>query len=274
MTGLSERIVRAEASLRPRLTGPIEIGLILGSGLSGVADTIASAQSVPYAEIDAFPRSTVAGHAGRLVVGMLAGRRVAAMQGRFHLYEGWAADDIKLPVYLLRRLGARVLIATNAAGGLNPDFKPGEIALISDHLNFMGANPLAGANDESIGPRFPDMSDVYDRALRGIARDAARSAGVALREGVYAAVLGPSYETSAERRFLRLAGGDLIGMSTVPEVIAAKHCGMRVLGFSIVTNAATGGADQAADSHAQVLRVAEAAGERLAALLPAIVAKI
>lgn len=274
MIELSERLARAQASLTPRIGGPIEVAVVLGTGLGGVADAVENPIVVPYHEIDSFPRSTVVGHAGRLVVGTIAGRRVAVMQGRFHFYEGWQADDIKLPIYLFRRLGAHSVILTNAAGGLNPSFAPGDIMLITDHMNFIGVSPLRGENDDTIGPRFPDMSNAHDRELLAAARKVAEDAGQPIREGVYVAVIGPSLETSAERRFLRMAGGDAVGMSTVPEAIAAVHCGLRVLAFSIITNAATGGPGQKADTHEGIVQVAKIAGERLARLLPKLVAVV
>jgi purine-nucleoside phosphorylase len=271
MLTLAERLARAEASVGPKIGEPVEIAIILGTGLGGVAEAVKEPVIIPYEEIDSFPRSTVASHAGRLVAGTIAKRRVAVMQGRFHFYEGWNADDIKLPIYLFKRLGARILIVTNAAGGLNPGYSAGDIMLITDHMNFIGVNPLVGENDEKIGPRFPDMTDAYDRDLQAVARKVAKAAGQPLREGVYAAVIGPSLETSAERRFLRLAGGDAVGMSTVPETIIAKHCGLKVLAFSIITNIATGGPDQKPDTLADIVRVAGVAGRKLAGLLPKLI---
>jgi len=268
MSRLTERLARAEASVSQRIGGPIEVAIILGTGLGGMAAALESATVIPYAEIDSFPRSTAPGHAGRLLVGRLGGRRVAVMQGRFHFFEGWLAEDLKLPIYLLQRLGAKTLIVTNAAGGLNADFHPGDIMLITDHINLQGTNPLIGPNEDGIGPRFPDMSNAHDRDLLAVARKVAQEAKESLREGIYAAVIGPSLETSAERRFLRLAGGDAVGMSTVPEIIAAKHCGLRVLAFSIITNVATGGPDQKADTQDGIIKYAEVGGARLARLLP------
>lgn len=274
MASITERLERAHASVAPRAGEAIEIAVILGTGLGGVAEAVEGATIIPYGEIDAFPVSTAPGHAGRLVLGRLGGRRVGVMQGRFHFFEGWQGEDIALPVYLLRRLGAHTLVVTNAAGGLNPGFTPGDVMLIVDHMNFIGRNPLVGANDEAIGPRFPDMSDAYDRALLPTARRVAAAAGIGLREGVYAAWLGPSLETSAERRFLRLAGGDAVGMSTVPEVIAAKHCGMRVAGFSVITNVATGGPEQQPDTLEDIIKVAGEGGRKLARLLPRLIGEL
>jgi purine-nucleoside phosphorylase len=271
MLTLSERLTRAEASLARRIGGPVEVVIVLGTGLGGVADQVQNPVVVPYGEIEAFPKSTVKGHAGRLVVGTIGGRRVAIMQGRFHFYEGWTSADLKLPIYLFKRLGARTLIVTNAAGGLNPEYRAGDIMLITDHINFTGVNPLVGENDDKIGPRFPDMSDAHDRDLLAVARRVAKESNQPLREGIYAGVIGPSLETSAERRFLHMAGGDAVGMSTVAEVIIAKHCGLKVLAFSIITNVATGGPDQGPDTHDSIMRVAEQAGARLAALLPRLV---
>ncbi|TYO88858.1 purine-nucleoside phosphorylase [Oceanicella actignis] len=269
----AERTLDAAAGRLAEL-GPIEAALILGSGLGALADQVQEARALPYAELPGFPVSTAPGHAGRFVVGRLHGRRVALMQGRLHLYEGWSAAQIALPVRLLRRMGARTLVITNAAGALNPDLKPGAPMLIADHLNFTGANPLTGPNDERIGPRFPDMSRAYDPELRALARAAAAEAGEPLAEGVYAGVAGPSLETSAERRFLRMAGGDAVGMSTVVEAIAANHCGMRVAAISAITNAADGGPDQQPDTIEEVLANAAVAGEKigriLARLIPAL----
>ncbi len=269
-----ERVAAALGSVADRAGGPVEIALILGSGLGGLAAEVEPAVAIPYAEIAGFPVSTAPGHAGRLVIGALHGRRVALMQGRLHLYEGWAPGDIALAVRLLRRLGADRLVVTNAAGALEPDFAPGEVMLIEDHLNFTGVNPLTGANDDGIGLRFPDMSRAYDPDLRAAARRAAEAAGVALRYGIYAGVAGPSLETSAERRFLRSAGADAVGMSTVLEVIAAVHCGMRVLGFSAICNDANGGPDQAPDTIEAVLVEAESAGAQIAAVLRRLLPKL
>lgn len=257
------RVEAARASVAARLGDPVEIGLILGSGLGGLAEAVGDAVAVPFGEIAGMPVSTAPGHAGRLVVGRLHGRRVALAQGRLHLYEGWTAGEIALPVYLLRALGARRLIVTNAAGALNADFAPGEVMLIEDHLNLTGANPLTGRNDAGLGPRFPDMSRAYDTGLRA----AVWATGLVERRGIYAGIAGPSLETSAERRWLRSTGADAVGMSTVIEVIAAVHAGLAVLGLSAITNAATGGPDQAPDTIEEVLAQAAAAGRRIEALL-------
>jgi purine-nucleoside phosphorylase len=262
-----ERLAAALASVYGRAGPPIEVALILGSGLGQLADAVEAPVAIPYADIAGFPLSTAPGHAGRLVIGRLHDRRVALMQGRLHLYEGWTAGDIALPVRLLRRLGAERLVVTNAAGALDPDLRPGEVMMIEDHLNFTGASPLTGPNDDALGLRFPDMSRAYDPDLRDLARRAAEAANLPLRTGIYAGVAGPQLETSAERRFLRASGADAVGMSTVIEVIAAVHAGMRVLGLSAIANDANGGPDQAPDTIEQVLAHAEVAGVDIAALL-------
>ncbi|MBP6015949.1 MAG: purine-nucleoside phosphorylase [Candidatus Promineofilum sp.] len=217
------------------------IGLILGSGLNSLADTIEDADVIPTADIPNWPVSTVPGHAGRLVIGALEGQSVLVLQGRTHFYEGYPMDRVTLPIRVMAALGIGTIIVTNASGGLNPDFEPGDLMLIRDHLNFPGMagnNPLRGPNDEKIGPRFPDMTVPYDASLRALARRVAADAGINLPEGVYAYVAGPSFETPAELRFLQIAGADAVGMSTAPEVVVARHAGIRVLGISTVANLA------------------------------------
>lgn len=216
------------------------LGIILGSGLGALADSLAHPRRLSYRDIPHFPTSSVAGHSGTLVLGQLAGRPTAVMQGRVHYYEGYSPEDVVLPVRVLYRLGVRTLIVTNAAGGVNPEFNPGDIMLIRDHVNFMGFNPLRGRQAVEFGPRFPDMSQAYSPELADVARDAARDIELPLREGVYLAVSGPSYETPAEIRMFRHWGADAVGMSTVPEAIAAAQSGMRVLGLSCITNMAAG----------------------------------
>jgi purine-nucleoside phosphorylase len=266
---------KAIASIQGRTDRRCDIALILGSGLGSVADEVTDACSIPYAEIDGFPEATTAGHAGRLLLGDWCGQKVAVLQGRMHLYEGWHAADIAVPVRVLSGLGATQLVVTNASGALNPVFRPGQIMLIEDHLNFTGTDPLIGPNNAAIGLRFPDMSRAYDPSLRQLAKGLLDEHGIDFHTGIYAGVTGPSLETSAERRFYRMAGADAIGMSTVLEVIAAVHAGMRVLGFSAITNMATGGADQEPDTIEDVHRVAGIAGKKLRAvleiLLPAMV---
>jgi purine-nucleoside phosphorylase len=267
LSALHDRVAAALASLGPDRGAPVEIGLVLGSGLGALAERVEDATAISATAIAGLPASTAPGHAGRLVLGRLHGRRVALMQGRLHLYEGWSAQDVVLPVYLLRALGARRLVVTNAAGALNPALATGTVMLIEDHLNFTGANPLTGPNDDRLGLRFPDMSRAYDPALRAAALAAAEAEGLALGRGIYAGISGPSLETSAERRWLRATGADAVGMSTVLEVIAANHAGMAVLGLSAITNAATGGPEQEPDTIEAVLAHAAVAGECIAALL-------
>ncbi|HUO52974.1 MAG TPA: purine-nucleoside phosphorylase [Gemmatimonadaceae bacterium] len=229
-------IAAAAAVVRERFAPVPEVAIILGTGLGGLAREIASPVTIPYEEIPGFPLSTVESHAGRLIGGTLAGRPVIAMQGRFHLYEGYTAQQVSFPVRVMRALGARALVVSNASGGLDGSWQAGDLMLIADHLNLLGANPLIGPNDDALGPRFPDMSAPYDAALRALARDVASRAGLTLREGVYAAVTGPAFETRAEYRMLRTLGAHAVGMSTVPEVIVAVHGGMRVLGVSMITD--------------------------------------
>ncbi|MEE3098366.1 MAG: purine-nucleoside phosphorylase [Pseudomonadota bacterium] len=267
---LTARLDAAASEVLPRMGAPVEIAIALGSGLGGLADAVTDAPTIPYHENPGFPVSTAPSHAGRFVIGTLHGRRAALMQGRVHLYEGWSAQDVALPVWLMNRMGAGVFIATNAAGALNPGLKPGVPMLIEDHLNFTGQNPLIGANDEAIGPRFPDMSRAYAPDLRTLAIAAAEKAGEAMARGVYAGIAGPSLETSAERRWLRSTGADAVGMSTVLEVIAANHCGMKALGLSAITNAADGGPDQQPDTIEEVLANAATAGARIARILAAL----
>lgn len=263
---MSDAIARAAAAVRQRLAGrQPHVAIVLGSGLGGLAQAIESAVSIPYRDIPGFPASTVAGHAGELVAGTLDGVPVLAQSGRFHLYEGHPPEIAGLPVRVFAALGIHTLIVTNAAGGLRASFGAGTLMLIADHINLMGRNPLVGpvlAAEE----RFPDMSRPYDPELRTIAREVARQAGVPLEEGVYVALLGPSYETPAEVRMLQRLGGDAVGMSTVPEVIVARARGMRCLGFSIITNPGSGLSD-APLSHADVL----AATDRVAGQLTQVV---
>jgi purine-nucleoside phosphorylase len=223
-------VVRRRSDLVP------EVAIILGTGLGGLADVIDVHEAVPYADLPGFPNPTVESHAGRLLLGMLGGRPVVAMQGRFHRYEGYALDVVTLPVRVMHELGAATLVVSNACGGMHPLWRAGDLMLIADHINLLGDNPLVGPNDDRLGPRFPDLSSPYDPALRDLARACAVELGLTLREGVYVAVAGPSLETRAEYRMLRTIGGDAVGMSTVPEVIVARHAGMHVIGLSIVTD--------------------------------------
>ncbi|GGF08822.1 purine nucleoside phosphorylase [Halobacillus andaensis] len=220
------------------------VGLILGSGLGVLAEEIENPTIIPYHEIPHFPESTVSGHKGQLVVGQLQGRQVLAMQGRFHYYEGYDMKQVTFPVRVMKEIGIDTLFVTNAAGGINEEFDPGNLMVITDHINNMGDNPLMGANDEDLGPRFPDMSEAYDRALIQHAENSAERLGLQIQKGVYVGNTGPAYETGAEVRMLRTLGGDAVGMSTVPEVIVANHAGIRVLGISCISNMAAGILDQ------------------------------
>lgn len=269
----TDRVAAALASVRERTGPPAPTAMILGSGLGQLADAVKAATVIPYGEIAGFPAASAPSHAGRLVIGTLHGARVAIAQGRFHLYEGHAARDVALPIYLLRALGAERLIVTNAAGALNASFEPGQVMLIDDHINLTGANPLTGPEEPALGLRFPDMSRAYDPILRAAAVEAAEAEGVTLRRGIYVGIPGPSLETSAERRFFASAGGDAIGMSTVIEVIAAAHAGLAVLGLSAITNSATGGPDQAPDTIEEVLANAARAGEKIARLVARLLAE-
>jgi purine-nucleoside phosphorylase len=254
------RRIREESALEPR------VGIVLGSGLGGLVDELDGRVEIPYSEIPGWPVSTAVGHAGTFVLGALGDVPIAVMRGRAHLYEGIGADQVAFGVSVLGHLGIRSLVVTNAAGGINPGYRPGLLVLISDHVNLQGASPLVGPNDDSLGPRFPDMSDAYDPELRARARDVAARLGIEVGEGVYAAWLGPQFETPAEIRFMRAIGADLAGMSTVQEVIAARHMGIRVLGISVVTNMAAGVLPAKID-HEAVLEVGAAAAGSLTALL-------
>ncbi len=236
-----EQIDKAADAIRKRTSYRPRVGLILGSGLNGLADSVQKAAVIPYGELPNWPVSTVQGHAGRLVIGDLEGQTALVMQGRIHFYEGYSMSQITLPVRVMLRLGLEMMFVTNAAGGVNPEFTPGDVMLITDNLNLvamMGGNPLMGPNIDELGPRFPDMSQAYDRNLMNLARQVASSENIPLREGIYCALSGPSFEGPADLRFLRGIGADAVGMSTVPEVIVARHGGMRVLGLSGISNKA------------------------------------
>jgi len=261
------RAVRARTALVP------DVAIILGTGLGGLAEEMDVATRVPYQEIPGFPLSTVESHAGQLLLGTLADRRVAAMQGRFHRYEGYALQQIAFPVRVLHALGARLLVVSNACGGMHPLWRPGDLMLIADHINLLGDNPLVGPNDDRLGPRFPDMSQPYDAELRATARAVALEQGIPLREGVYVAVTGPNLETRAEYRMLRTLGADVVGMSTVPEVIAAVHLGMRVLGVSIITDQCLPDALEPATVE-RIIAVARAAEPKLTALIRGVLERL
>jgi len=235
------QIDEAAQAVRSRTSHQPRVAIILGSGLNDLADSVQKADIISYGDLPHFPVSTVQGHAGRFVIGELEGKTVLVMQGRIHYYEGYSMGQLTLPVRVMQRMGIPTLIVTNAAGGVNPNFQPGDVMLITDNLNLMGMsglNPLMGPNIDEIGPRFPDMSQAYDRSLCELARNVSRESGIPLREGVYAGLSGPSFESPADLRFLKLAGADAVGMSTVPEVVVARHGGMRVLGLSGISNKA------------------------------------
>jgi purine-nucleoside phosphorylase len=257
----------SKTGLRPK------IGLVLGSGLGAFADEFTAATKIPYAEIPHFPQSTAIGHAGKLVLGKVGDVPVAGMQGRVHLYEGYSAKDVAFPIRVFFRMGVKAVILTNAAGGIKHEFTQGKLVVIKDHINLQSVSPLTGPNDERFGPRFPDMTIAYDRRFREMTVGEGNRHSIGAFEGVYAALPGPSYETPAEIRYLRSIGADLVGMSTVPEVIAARHCGMRVLGISCVTNAAAGILDKPLD-HKEVLETGERVRGQFIALLKAIIPRI
>ena len=253
--------------------GQAEIDIILGSGLGDYAEALEDAVKLPYSEIPGFPRSTVAGHAGMWCCGTLYGKRVVMMQGRFHYYEGYGMKDVTLPVRVMQKIGVKTLIVTNAAGGVNLGYHPGELMVIGDIFSMTAQNPLIGPNLDAFGPRFPDMSCAFDKELRALAHECASEQGFALREGVYAQMTGPTYETPAEIRMLRTLGADAVGMSTVPEVIVARHGGMRVLGISCITNMAAGILDQPLN-HAEVTETANRVKGQFRNLLDGIIEKM
>ncbi len=261
------QFIFARTRLRPR------IALVLGSGLGGFADDLQIATRIPYADIPSFPQSTAIGHSGNLVVGTVDGVAVVAMQGRVHLYEGYSPQEVAFPVRVFARMGIKAVVLTNAAGGINPAYGRGALVVIRDHINLQGSNPLLGANDERIGPRFPDMTDAYNVEFRKFVLDETVAIGGDVHEGVYAAMLGPSYETPAEIRFLKTIGADLVGMSTVPEVIAARHLGLEVLAISCVTNMAAGMSGEKI-SHDEVLETGERVRGKFLALLRTVLPKI
>lgn len=253
--------------------GKADIGVILGSGLGDYAEALEDAVKLPYSEIPGFPRSTVAGHAGMWCCGTLYGKRVVMMQGRFHYYEGYGMKDVTLPVRVMQKIGVKTLIVTNAAGGVNLGYHPGELMVIGDMFSMTAQNPLIGPNLDAFGPRFPDMSCAFDKELRALAHECANEQGFALREGVYAQMTGPTYETPAEIRMLRTLGADAVGMSTVPEVIVARHGGMRVLGISCITNMAAGILDQPLN-HAEVTETGNRVKGQFRNLLDRIIEKM
>ncbi len=266
-------VTAAAEFLRSRIGATPDVAVVLGSGLGAFTSRLDDAATVKYADIPHWPASHVVGHAGTLVVGTLRGRRVAALSGRAHLYEGHSPQTAAFATRVVGSLGVKTLILTNAAGGINLAFEPGTLMIIDDHINLMGSSPLAGPNDERFGPRFPDMTEAYSRRLRTAADEAARSRGLTVAHGVYAAMYGPSYETPAEIRFLRIIGADAVGMSTVPETIAARHMGLEVLGISCITNPAAGVLPQPL-VHDEVMEVARRVQGEFSALLEAIIERL
>lgn len=271
MSTLKDKIDRAAARIRPELKGSTpEFGIVLGTGLGGLVNEIRDRRVIGYEDIPGFVTSTSIGHNGELVLGTLEGRTVLAMDGRFHLYEGYSLEQITLPVRVMRALGAHGLVVSNACGGMNPRYAPGDLVLMEDHINLMGVNPLVGPNDDALGPRFPDMCQPYDKELLRLAESVALRNGIKTHQGVYVALVGPCLETRAEYRFLRAIGADCVGMSTVPEVIVAVHCGLRVLGFSIVTDACLPDALKPANI-AEIIATANAAEPKLTTIVKGVI---
>ena len=272
-TDIGRQIDEAKRFIASRINVLPEIGIILGSGLGALTDAMDGANVILYEQIPHFPVPTVSGHAGELWIGEIAGKPTVLMKGRFHLYEGYSPATVAFPIRVMKAIGVRTIVVTNAAGGVNDEFRPGDLMLIRDHINFMFRNPLIGPNDPELGPRFPDMSEPYSASLREIARQTATELGIRLREGVYCGMLGPTYETPAEIRMLRAIGADAVGMSTVPEVIAARHVGLHVLGISCISNMAAGITAQPL-SHAEVIETAERVKKTFMQLITGVVAKL
>jgi purine-nucleoside phosphorylase len=272
-TTLYDRAQRAAEQIRARIGATPSVAVILGSGLGGFAEELNNSVAMPYKEIQGFSQATVEGHAGRLVIGQAGQVPVAAMQGRFHFYEGYSLDDVTFPVRVLKLLGVQTLILTNAAGSLNTEFTPGSLMVISDHINLMGANPLIGPNDARFGPRFPDMTATYDPDLQNLVIAEAVTMELDMRRGVYAALSGPSYETPAEIHMVRTLGADAVGMSTVPEAIVARHMEMRLIGISCITNLAAGVSNRPVD-HDQVIATGERVRDQFTELLRRVIAKL
>ena len=270
---LSTRIENAVSFIRSRTTAEPSIGLILGSGLGDFADTLENRQVIPFTDIPDFPAATVPGHTGAFVFGEKQGKSVVCLQGRLHYYEGHPMSLLTLPVRIMKALGVQTLVLTNAAGGVNKDYRPGDLMLITDHINYSGTNPLIGVNDPELGPRFPDVTDLYSAGLRLKVKLAAVEAGIGLRQGVYMMFSGPSYETPAEIRMARILGADAVGMSTVPEAIVAAQCGIKVLGISCITNLAAGVSPHKL-SHQEVMDTAAQAHDKFRSLLDLILKEI
>jgi purine-nucleoside phosphorylase len=272
-SNLYARAEHAARTIRSRTAEQVRVAVVLGSGLGGFADEFADAVRIPYTEIPGFPVSTVEGHAGSLVIGKVGRTPVAAMQGRVHFYEGYSLEEVTFPIRTFKLLGIKTVLLTNAAGGIDVELSQGALMVISDHLNLMGPNPLRGPNDERFGPRFPDLTEVYSRQLQETAVEEARALGIEIRRGIYAALSGPSYETPAEIHMLRSFGADAIGMSTVPEAIVARHCGMDVLGISCITNMAAGISDEPIN-HNEVMETANRVRATFAQLLRGIIGRL
>src|SRR5437870_389740 len=272
-TSLYDRAEKAARMIRTRVHDEASVAIVLGSGLGAFANDLAQATAIPYNEIPGFARATVEGHAGRLVIGKVGDSIIAAQQGRFHFYEGYSLEDVTFPIRVLKLLGVHTLILTNASGGLNTEFAPGSLMVITDHINLMGVNPLIGANDERFGPRFPDLTNVYSPELQDIVLQSAREMGLEMRRGVYAALTGPSYETPAEIHMVRALGADAVGMSTVPEAIVARHMDMKVVGISCITNLAAGVTDRPVD-HTQVIATSDGVRDSFVELLRRVIPKL
>lgn len=270
---LYERTEHASRTVRAQFSDDVRVALVLGSGLGALADDLEQQVAIPYEEIPGFARSTVEGHQGRLVLGYIEGTPVVAMQGRFHYYEGYSLEEVTFPVRVFGALGVKALVLTNAAGGINIAFDQGALMLLSDHLNLLGASPLRGTNDERFGPRFPDMTEVYDKQCQELVLAEAQKIGLELRRGVYAALPGPAYETPAEIRMLRTLGADAVGMSTVPEAMVARHMGLKVVGLSCITNLAAGVLDRPIN-HAEVIETGERVREQFTQLLRGVIPKL
>lgn len=273
MLGLAEKISAASTFIRSRWAGTPRVGLILGTGLGGLAEQVEHKTTIAYEEIPHFPQSTVVSHAGQLVCGELKGIPLVAMEGRFHYYEGYSLQEVTFPVRVMRDLGAEILIVTNASGGMNPQWATTDVVVIEDHINLIGDNPLRGANDDRLGPRFPDMCEPYDRELMRITTQAALDLGIACHKGVFVAVAGPNLETRAEYRMLKALGADIVGMSTVPENIVAVHAGMRVLGLSIVTDMCLPDALEPVQIE-KIIEMANQGGQKLARLIPRVLEQL
>lgn len=263
---LMERIEKSTEFIRRNSEFEPEIGIVLGTGLGSLGDYIDKVSVIDYGDIPEFPVSTVFGHEGRLILGHLEGKRIIAMQGRFHYYEGYSMQEVTMPVRVMKKLGIKLLVASNACGGLNPSFKAGDIMIITDHINFMGTNPLIGPNLEEFGPRFPDMSEVYDRGLVELLEKIAAVQGIKVQKGVYGAVSGPNYSTKAELSMMIKLGSDTVGMSTVPEAIVARHCGLKVAGVSCITDMAIPDT-MTAPNHEEIVKVAESVKPRFVSLI-------